>query len=356
MDKIWWKQITKANSFVRKVAGTVLENQNVLLSVPPRIPWRGTMVELVDGILREENPAYRLEFIECPEEEVGKYLLEHYCKKETRSAYRYGMTYASFLARNEGTVLSSRYLWVKNIPASKLGEWAGFLQEYRKCFPKNGAMAVFILETVEDGTRRRAYKGLQLIGYDDWIDAYDKFAFCTLACTDAEIKPYLKPYIAELVSNICKDDMELCAACIRHVQEFLRSPSDTLQQIGKEETHADGTPFYLRKEREKLEIRVWESQVKLLFPVIERYRSAFVSRKRDDIRLALPIKNSYGEEITEPLDVELGSLIFLVGLGKLRVTDREYRQLDTFRTARNNLAHLKALGFSEVDAILSQRL
>ena len=136
MDQIWWKQITKANHFIKDLAATVLDSKSVILNLPEFVPWQDTMYEMVEGILNEENPEYRLVVHECPTEEAGQFLLEEFCKKDKRASYRYGMSYASFLAQSEGIVLNSRYIWIKNVTRDKLEEWSKFILEYNKNLPK----------------------------------------------------------------------------------------------------------------------------------------------------------------------------------------------------------------------------
>ena len=54
-----------------------------------------------------ENPKNKLEVIECPEEEPGEFILQKYCKRETRAKYRYGVSYAQFLGKCQETVLNA---------------------------------------------------------------------------------------------------------------------------------------------------------------------------------------------------------------------------------------------------------
>ena len=107
MEQIWWKQITKAKHFIDMVTDAILDNKSVILSMPAFVPWHETMYEMIAEILNGENSLNRLISIDCPTGDVGQYLLDNYCKKEKRASYRYGMSYASFLAKSEDIVLNS---------------------------------------------------------------------------------------------------------------------------------------------------------------------------------------------------------------------------------------------------------
>ena len=99
---------------------------------------------------------------------------------------------------------------------------------------------------------------------------------------------------------------------------------------------------------------MWEAQLKNVFPVIEKYRSSFITKYRDSIKRELPISSAYGQQVTTPEEVEIGMLIYLVGKGTIRLDSSEYQDLERFRDARNKLAHLSTVDFDTVDTILKK--
>ena len=82
---------------------------------------------------------------------------------------------------------------------------------------------------------------------------------------------------------------------------------------------------------------------------MEKY---FISRYSSAIKNVLPLTTSYGEKVTSPEDVELGTLIYMVGKGNLNISSREYSELERYRKARNKLAHMNLLDIDELDIIL----
>ena len=355
MDVIWWGQITKANHFIQTIASAILDHNSVVISLPERTPWKGTLYENIEGILRQGNPEYKLNFHDCPTKEAGEFLLEEYCKRDKRNSYRFGMSYAEFLAKSDDIVLNSRYVWIKNVSGGKLKEWLEFIAEYNRNLRKNALSAVFILETQAETIKEKKVKGLKYLSFDDSIDFYDKYTFCVLASSGIDIKLNIRPYVAEMVSSVCKDDIELCAICMQQWNDFVRKPFETLLQISSSEVHSDKTTFAADYTPELVETRIWEAQIKLLFPIVERYRTRFVKKYQQYIAKTLPIKTITGEIIDDPLDVELGSLIWLVNDNSIPLSPKEYTQLDTFKKVRNKLAHLKTLDFEQVEWILSQK-
>ena len=256
------------------------------------------------------------------------------------------------MGKCQDIVLNDRYIWVHDIPQDRCEEWLDFVTEYNKNV-KDKTPAIFILEV--HGFYGRSPKGIQKLVFDQAITAYDRFAFCALAASDSNTcREYLRPYLAELVSTVCRDDIELCAACIQKGVRFLKDPKNTLKQIISTEYRSDGERYsYLRLD--DLRSLIWETQLKAVFPVIEQYRSYFIKKYSSYIQKALPFSNPNGQDISSPEDVEIGMLVYLVGNGNITLADSsEYPELERFRDARNNLAHLNILEPEGVELILKR--
>lgn len=362
MDNIWWRQIIKANHFINDISTNILQGKSIILHLPVFVPWRDTMYDLLEGVLHMESPEYRLDYIDCPPRErypsgdVGQFLLEKYCKKEKRSSYRPSETYAEFLAKSDDIVLNSHYVWIKNVLVDDVEKWGRFIVDYNKNLPKGHSGAVFILEVQGNTGRIKQFKGVRYISMDESIDAYDRYAFCTLASTDVSVPASLRPYLAELVSSVCQDDVELCALCISRWDAFIENPANCLKTICQDETRSDGSEFEPHLDSTTINPLIWEAQIKILFPIIEKFRSGFIKDHYTAIMNTLPIKNSNGETIDNPVDVELGTLIYLVGQKRIVLTTKEYERIDKFRKIRNDLAHLTPVEYERARWTLNQDL
>jgi len=358
MERILWEQITKAHHFVTQITSSLLDNGNVLLNVPENLPWRTTFYDTVEKVLLRENAMNTLKFIEAPEEEPGRYLLNHFCKKEKRSSYRYGISYAAFLAGSPDITLNSCYLWIRNLTGNKLDQWIRFIREYKRHLRSGEPHAVFILETADPAEPYRSLQEFRYFCFGSTIQEYDKFTFCALACSDVRIAPALRPYLVELTATLCSEDMELFPYCLERGSDFLQKPLETLCEITANRFRSDGSPFAPLPDTEDLRRRIWKSQLKLLFPVLEEYRSSFVSRYSDRIEECLPIENTFGEKITSPQDLQLGDLSLLIGrrVFDISLSPEEHQELMRFKKARDQLAHLKTVDYPTAERILSQKI
>lgn len=357
MDKLWWTQIPRANAFLRTIINTLLDGKSAILHMPNCVPWQQTLYDLVTEELSYENPAYKMEFFSCPEEDVGEYLVSHYCRKELRATLRRGISHAQFLAKLQGTVLNSRYLWVQNVSPERLQDWGQFITEYNQNLPANQSPALFLLEVRGECNQRRSFKGICDIFYRKEIASYDCFAFCTLASTAQDGMPsHLRAYFTELVFTLCGHDLELCAACIQYKMALLHNPEVCLQEIVQQEAHSDGTAFDIFRPLSRLQELLWKCQIRCVYPILQQYQSKFIQEHYKEISASLPITNAYEQVIDDPQDMELGQLVRLVGLRAISLTGHDEEQLKLFRDARNSLAHMKPIDFQSVDALLSVHL
>ena len=351
MDQIWWNHIIKAHAFLENIVKEAAGGHSLLLTLPDSVPWKSTFLDLIREQLLMENPKNKLEVIECPEEEPGEFILQKYCKRETRAKYRYGVSYAQFLGKCQETVLNDRYVWVSDIPDEKVTKWLDFVSEYQKNV-QDKTPGIFILEVHHDVMNRKSKKGIRSLGFEQNIGAYDKYAFCALASSETNCKEFLRPYLAEAVASVCGDDVELCAVCVAKGMEFLNAPYETIQKVTEELVRSDGERYCFSKSQEEVDTLLWEAQLKYVFPLVENYRRYFVKKYYDFIKAALPINNGYGDQVMVPEEAELGNLMYLVERGGIPVSAEESMELKRYRKARNELAHMNLLSNEELCVIL----
>lgn len=351
MNKIWWTQIPSARHFLEQITEALLMRKSVLLSVPEDLPWSDDMYMELDSSLIAHGSDRSLKFIDSPADDIGRFLLENYCKKEKRVQYRPAEGYARFFARNSDIALNQYYVWVKNVSPESLRGWKEFIKGYYAAVPQDAPCAGFVLETSAAGIADT--HNLVPLSYEQSITPYDSFTFCALAGADADIPERLRPYLTEVVASLCRKDVELCAACLMDWKEFFRDPIGRYRFLAESCDRSDGRPFSAAADPAQLEHDLWEAQLKQLFPVIERYRSDFIRRHFSEIKELLPVQNGLGEDLSAPQDVELGNLYYWALHEQIRTSNEEYHTLDFFRQMRNRLAHLNVLNSEDVYRVLS---
>ena len=78
----------------------------------------------------------------------------------------------------------------------------------------------------------------------------------------------------------------------------------------------------------------------------------FVKKYNTAISKGLPITSAFGEVYRDPKDVELGTLVFMVDNGEVKISNKEYNKLKLYKDARNRLSHLSVLSMEEIQMLL----
>lgn len=349
MDRIWWTQMIKPSLFVKNVVDTLFDEQNVILQLPSSVPWYDTFLSEIEYGLKDLGSLRELTYAEYDENmEPGDWLLHNFVKKELRKTHRLGISYASFLASLPELTLHNSVVWVQNLTEKGMTSWLSFARDYRKQLPKDVPGALFVLEY--RGSLGHIAKGkAKLISFQSEISSYDKYAFCTLIASKTSLKTEILPYLSELVSSVCGDDIELCAACMQKEEKFAENPAKCLTEIAENEQHWDGTTYSIDEDLAGLDQLVWKSQIRFAFPLLEQFRMSFVQKHWRDINANLPFTNQFNETFSTPEEVELGLLYAFSSQGSIQMsTNDEYAVLRRAKDMRNSLSHLRPLPYDDV--------
>ena len=67
MDKLWWNSITKARRFIEDVVEAAVQEKSIVLALPENVPWRNTLMQIIEDELKQANPEKSFDMINCPE-------------------------------------------------------------------------------------------------------------------------------------------------------------------------------------------------------------------------------------------------------------------------------------------------
>ena len=350
MENLWWNQVTNAVRFIDEVKNSLLDEKSVLLHFTSAMPWRRYFVESVREFVKQQNSEKK--FVDVTDvSDPGAYLLNDFCKKEKRAKYRPSVGYVRFLAENDDIVLHDRYFWIRVSNVEGLTRWMDFISEYIRLRGSERRKAAFVLEWSEEGSVQHK-KGITVFSFDDYIGAYDRIVFAVIASSSLRVDDVLKEYIAELVSNVVGNDIELSAICIKNYKAFLENPNQFLESVSNTQRRSDGTSYAVDLDDLSVKKHIWRSQIRTIYPQLEEYRESFVRHHVKAIEFQLPLEALYGETYNDPMDVELGTLLHLAHIGKITLKTDEYETLKRYWDARNKLSHLDVLSFDEIKQLL----
>lgn len=337
---IWWNQIGNSLRFVEKVTDHLRYHTSVILHLPAQLPWPEHFREAVDRRRAGFCASRSLRRIAWePGAEPGALVLEELCSPAVRAGYWPGETVSAYLAAREELMLNEYYVWVGGIHRkADLSRWAEFVADYDRACGGRQNRAVFILEY--DGTEEPR-TGLETIRCR--VEEYDCRVFC-LELAAALENSSLRSYQAELALALGCGDPVLCAALLEQGEKLLLDPAATALEV----TGQSGP------EAEKAVMsRAWRAAIVLLFPVLEKFRVGFIEAYSPQLLAALPVQGANGEAITDPRDLEIGTLYHIASCRLRELSREESGMLRLCRRVRNLLAHNKAVPFGDVRQLLS---
>jgi hypothetical protein len=346
---------------VRRAVQALLDHRMVVLKVPADLPWRYELRSAVEMSFRQNTTASNIlvEPIDAEDEcreggSPGNFLLQRFARSgEVRNGYRERsrVTIQSYLIQNE--VLNHRIIWVKGLSGKQAEEWVDFCKQYPA---SDGTTGLFVLE-IHGANSCQDSKRISVIDLNNGISSYDVQLFNSFIL--GESRKYTDPwrqYISTVAASLCKADGEVSAQLLADMDfrteepvEGIRRLADdpSFEQRGTEEP--DHVLYLCRQGREDaLTQRVWSAQVQVLFPLIELERIRIIQEIQPELEETLQKHNvsQYGEQITDPMDVELGTLDYLLhsrgedDLYKLYIAQEELRdRIGFLHQCRNQLAH-----------------
>lgn len=340
MDKIWWEKLNSPSRFIRDAAGKLMNGKSVLLCLPEHVPWLETMRSVFEMRLRKSG-TLSIKIIDAANiSDPPEYVFKEFCgNKDGFRPYSKG-AYAKFLAERTGIALNSSCIWIRNAEPAQVEKWLAFVTDYHG-FLKGKSGGVFLLET--NGNFNVTGKaGIESLSYAKRISDYDGFAFnIFIAAEFGKENNLTKQYLAELVSALTEGDVEFGAACIKRSEKFLQNPAIVFENI------LSTDKFSSHKTAEDIDFAIWTAQLKLIFPLIETFRRNFVKKYELTIKNTFPYQNS-------PEELEIGNLYGLFNTKRWLLDSEDADDLEMYREARNKLAHLKHLPFSELKKIFEK--
>ncbi len=366
--EFWWNNITGANMVVSKVTESLHDTNLVILFVPDDLPWRYEMRTAIEYGFRKNASSENVlvqtidAADDCDTQEPGNYLLDRFCtSRAIRTGYREGSTKTiqQYLITNK--VLHDSIIWVKGFRPGQAEQWIKFCKGYKSAGVADG---VFLLE-IKDPISSGDLKTLSVVRFDDWITNYDVQLLNSFILDRGQgYSINWKKYISTLAACLCESDAEVSAELLSSTDFSVDDPFVALKRIdesgsfssrGRDVNSNHVLALFRRGENDVLQKRIWTAQVRVLFPLIELERIKFIDYYYSEIQNALDNEEirQYGEVLTKPAEVEIGTLHFMVKTYKISMPSAEDRKrIETLRSYRNTIAHMGCLTPHEIKDLL----
>lgn len=378
-EEFWWNNITGAHVVVSKVADALLENKMVVLKVPSDLPWKYSMRSSIHTAFQERTDTRDviIEVIDAVDDnpsdlEPGRFLLQKYASSSVARGYREKSKISMQNYITQKDIIKNRILWIKGLEGTVANKWIKFCKGFT---PKTAVEGLFVLE-IHSSVEPSESRFIEYIDFSDCVSSYDVQLFNGFVLDEDEEIAYgsdlWKKYISTTAALVCNVDAEVSELLLREVDFRKESVSDGIARIaempdffrrGAEDGSEHVLWLYRNNKTEELNHRIWASQVQVLFPVIEMERIEIIEKYRDAISQALTDNYivQYGEQITDPMEVELGSLCFMMShrqdiyMYMLYIPDKTDRERIRFlHECRNLLAHVSICNPEQVRKLLDK--
>lgn len=380
-EEFWWNNITGAHAVVSKVADALLENKMVILKVPSDLPWRYSMRSSIHTAFQERTDARDvvIEDIDVVDDnpddlEPGRFLLQKYASSAVCRGYREKskVNIQDYIAQKD--VIKNRILWIKGLEGKIANEWIEFCKDYA---PKTATEGLFVLE-IHGKVNSPDRRFIECIDFSECVSDYDVQLFNSFVLDEDEEIAYgsdiWKKYISAIAAMVCDVDAEVSELLLREVDFRQESAIDGIARISEmDEFSRRGTEagsnhvlwLYRNRKTAELNYRIWAAQVQVLFPVIEMERIGLIEKYQKEIDHALTDSciTQYGEKITDPMEVELGTLCYMMShrqetdyMYMLYIPDETDRNRIRFlHECRNTIAHVSICNPEQVRKLLDKK-
>lgn len=327
--------------FIDAAAETAAAQKSCILALPDDIPFEEDFYMLLQQRVEAELAGQEVEILEGVSGKVSDFFLNVYCRRELRVTFRPkpGFTAAKFLAGAETSIMHGRGFIVRVQDLKEFAEWSSFVSEYASAVPDNIPKAVFML-ALKDHVAPKPVRGLTLIDFRNYSSLFDAYAYSAIRAADISEKSSIKTYLADLASSLADGNVERAEKTIYIYREFLEDPVRFASK------------YFGVGDEAALCRKVWESQLRCIFPRIEAFRCDFVEKHEGDISPHLgSLVNAFGEPYESAGDVEIQTLFYMARKGLLQLEREEFDELKVYYIARNDLAHIKVLDIQTVRRI-----
>lgn len=365
-DEFWWKDVTGPQAFIRQIVDALCEGFSPVLELPVELPWRHCMRRAFLEKLQDLSPfgIPLFETIdaadECAGRDIGDFLLERFAPSDVASAYRAraGVSVQQYMKKND--VLKGKLLWIKGIPPQDISRWCSFCRGFASPSLEEGS---FVLECI--GRAPAVASPLKLLRLEDTVSRYDVQLFSSfqLSSQESSLPKRWHAYAAASASRLCGLDAELCEDLLQSEGWRTKDPIALFRESCEARRRAGAGA----SNREELVQRLWEAQIEILFPHIERLRLRIVEEFRDELASVLERCPQYqfGERVHQPEELEIGTIAYLMIHRApappydyyIYIPDERMRDLiKVLRECRNRLAHRQCCTPEQVELILTSSL
>jgi len=365
IGKYWWFNIPGPKAVAEAIIEGIKSGKHVFLISFSDLPWRTVLrneiaLRCASTLIPEQVDAGDLD---APNKLISEFFIEKYGDHNTQMEFREIEEERGIKYLKKKGVIDNKLIWVKGMSEADYYKWDKFCRIHAI---KNPSQGICILETTFNNMPQLP-KHIKKIDIKRMISPFDTLSFCGIIVSSIESETNIawKEYISNLTALLFTRDAEMALDYIQETDFREKGPIEALKDmcknkdeiIGSKREEKDTHPFYLirNNEMKELEHRVWIAQLKVAFPIIQERQYHYADSNRENLQETIKrakeegtqIRNSHGDIINDPYDIELGLMLHLEGqvFGSghkpFKLTPNEKEEIRFLWDIRNKLAHME---------------
>lgn len=342
VGELWWEKMANAVRFLSDAEDYLEIGKSVILNFTDEVPWCDILTDTLCQRLGKMMDTKTFDVHNASGvKDAGEFLFKRYCSEDERDKY-WPTTHNSreeFMAKNPLTPIHHRFVCLTGISSEDSENWFNTISRYIRSCPAESEHALFILLTKNALVHTSEY--VEVLQYSDYITDYDCLMLCMTMISSLSCNRTQKMYLSEVASNIADNNIELAGLLISAELELAQKPVQVTNQTFQE------NGIKMTSLKEKVDMAVWEAQIKFVFPKLEKFRRDLIEKYEERLKYHLPISSSNGERIDNPDELEIGQLYYICRTHNF-ISEAELQRLKNMRIARNTLAHWQCLSYQEL--------
>ncbi len=313
---IWWNQVSGPLAYRKEIAECIQSGRAMGLESSD---VDALFFRILEDTVRQMDSAFHFHTFHVSDYENEDAFQEDFIEK-LAPGFIQGFEAPYSRLYSEGHLLH-RFLYFE-IDADT--DW--FMHVVRECSqfssPENG----IFLCLAPDASIFDGIKQLKKICLSSYLSIYNLQYFALQCLGNFSTKDSKGLYIAQLAAKLSGSSGIVCADLA--TPELFANPTKICNTLSEDQIHQ----------------AIWETQIQIFLPIIEKIRRYLITKYADDIRVLLPQKDEFNHEIKEPSDMELRHLQFYCrGNGNNFFVHGDNGCFTVAYNARNDLSHLKLL-------------
>lgn len=361
----WWSLPGPA-TFVDGIVSDLAQGCNVIIRMPHCAP-NELRTELAQRTKRQGLQWENLFLEDMGEDEPLDYLYKELVGEEIPRRKRRSI--ADLISRNE---FGGQAFWLHDLDGSNWKGWMDFLDVYKNACRSIDQIhrCVFCLCWTGrvPGKLPREDVCLRIRDFDDTVSPLDMLLYVQTNLPHEKMNSILRNLKTEVVASLAQWDSALAENLMGISLEALLDVCDYLKELarewgwdryieeGREAEWAEGmyqlvagkqvmhSCWCAIKDPFEVKRRIWQSQLRVLYPFLEEQRLAIVQRIKP--KHILPFEDNFGTRINDPNDLEIGHIEHLIRTRALTKYDHLLTRVSDLKVIRNQLAHRKIVNES----------